>query len=81
MVCATGGVQGMLFAGADGHEFPGLIDLVDFKWLMAGEGHVVHLERLQSDRAYALQCLQRGLGARCEPLRFSAQRLLGVLRS
>jgi hypothetical protein len=71
----------MSFAGADGQEFPGLIDLVDFKWLMAGEGHIVHLERLQSDPVYALQCLQRGLVAQCEPLRFSARRLLGVLRS
>jgi hypothetical protein len=71
----------MSFAGVDVHGFPGLIDLVDFKWLMAGEGHVVHLERLQSDPAYALQCLQRGLVAQCEPLRFSAQRLLGVLRA
>jgi hypothetical protein len=71
----------MLFAGADGQEFPGLIDLVDFKWMMAGEGHVVHLERLQSDPVYALQCLQRGLAARCEPLRLSAQRLIGALRS
>ena len=71
----------MLFAGTDGQGFPGLIDLVDFKWLMAGEGHVVHLERLQSDHGYALQCLQRGLATRCEPLRFSAERLLGALRS
>jgi hypothetical protein len=49
--------------------------------MMAGEGHIVHLERLQSDPAYALQCLQRGLAARCEPLRLSAQRLIGALRS
>jgi hypothetical protein len=34
-----------------------LIEYVDFKWLMFAEGHQVHLERLQADRAYARCCL------------------------
>ena len=30
-----------------------LVDLVDFKWLMAHEGYAVHVERLQQDPVYA----------------------------
>jgi hypothetical protein len=30
-----------------------LLDIVDFKWLMAHEGHAVHVERLQDDGDYA----------------------------
>ena len=30
-----------------------LVDIIDFKWLMIGEGHHVHVERLQRDPAYA----------------------------
>jgi hypothetical protein len=35
-----------------------LVEIVDFKWLLAAEGRHVHVERLQSDDAYAMQCLQ-----------------------
>ncbi|MFO1220288.1 MAG: hypothetical protein U1E89_18150 [Burkholderiaceae bacterium] len=63
----------MVFATVDG--FPTLTDLVDFKWLMAAEGHAVHLERLQSDGAYARECLSRAAGARSQTLRWSAARL------
>lgn len=65
----------MLFAGTEGPEFPALIDLVDFKWLMAAEGHRVHLERLQRERGYALSCLQAALASRGETLRRCALRL------
>jgi len=34
-----------------------LVDIIDFKWLMAHEGHAVHVERLQQDADYALHCL------------------------
>lgn len=30
-----------------------LIEIIELKWLMAGEGLRVHVERLQSDAAYA----------------------------
>ncbi|MBL8342953.1 MAG: hypothetical protein JNL30_15910 [Rubrivivax sp.] len=30
-----------------------LIDIVDLKWLLAGEGVHLHVERLQRDEAYA----------------------------
>jgi len=37
-----------------------LVDLVAFKWLMAGRGWWVDLPRLERDPAYALICAQRG---------------------
>jgi hypothetical protein len=33
----------------------GLVELVDFKWLMTAEGHAVNVERLRRDAAYAQQ--------------------------
>lgn len=69
--------EGIVFAVVEG--FPSLIDLVDFKWLMAAEGHSVHLERLQSDDTYARACLQRALAGRGETLRWCAARLDTVL--
>jgi predicted DNA-binding protein (UPF0251 family) len=40
------------------HEALRLVDIVELKWLLAGEGLHVHVERLQSDPDYARQCLQ-----------------------
>ena len=34
-----------------------LVDIIEFKWLMSGEGHRIHVERLQSDPVYARECL------------------------
>ena len=34
-----------------------LVDIVDLKWMLAGEGLHVHVEKLQSDPGYAQQCL------------------------
>jgi hypothetical protein len=56
-------------------------DIVDFKWLMAGLGHHVHAQRLQTDRAYASDCLALAAASRLDPLRRTARRLacgLGV---
>jgi hypothetical protein len=36
-----------------------LVDIIDFKWLMAKDGLHVHVERLQNDPAYALDCLNQ----------------------
>ncbi|HMM84544.1 hypothetical protein [Azohydromonas sp.] len=58
---------------------PDLLDWVDFKWLMATEGHSVHLERLQADRRYALHCLQLGAGSSCATLRARSRSLLAAL--
>jgi hypothetical protein len=56
-----------------------LLDLIDFKWLMAAEGRRVHVERLQSDRGYAEDCLRSALQSRCEPLRHRATQLLELM--
>ncbi len=56
-----------------------LLEWVDFKWLMAAEGHAVHLERLQSDRDYARRCLALGVASRCATLRERSRRLLASL--
>jgi hypothetical protein len=39
------------------HAAVALVDVVGFKWLMAHEGHGVHVERLQRDADYARECL------------------------
>jgi hypothetical protein len=58
---------------------PALVDIIDFKWLMAAEGHRVHVERLQSDRGYARQCLALACGSRTDALREVARRLLAAI--
>lgn len=57
----------------------GLIDIIDFKWLMAGDGHRVHVERLQDDPAYASACLALGAASRIPALRVSTRRLATLL--
>jgi hypothetical protein len=54
------------------------LDLVDFKWLMAGVGWWVDLSRLQSDRAYVDECLQRALGSGSWLLQKRSMELLGL---
>jgi len=34
-----------------------LVDIVELKWMLAGQGLHVHVERLQSDPNYARECL------------------------
>lgn len=34
-----------------------LVDIIDLKWLLAGDGHRVHVERLLGDDDYARCCL------------------------
>ena len=38
-----------------------VLDLVDFKWLMAGRGWHIDVSRLHRDSAYAARCIERGL--------------------
>ncbi|MEK8051805.1 hypothetical protein AACH10_16255 [Ideonella sp. DXS22W] len=56
-----------------------LVDIIDFKWLMAGAGLDVHVERMQADRAYACACLARGAASRVTLLQDTALRLAGTL--
>ena len=52
-----------------------LVDIVDLKWMLAGEGMHVHVEKLQSDPGYAQQCLLAAEGSRNPTLRQAATRL------
>jgi len=54
------------------------LNLVDFKWLMAGMGWWVDLSRLQSDKAYIDECLQRALTSDSELLRKRSVEMLGL---
>jgi hypothetical protein len=62
-------------------EYDAFLNLVDFKWLMAGVGWRVNLSRLQSDGAYIDECLQRALRSDSELLRERSVELLGLRRS
>ena len=52
-----------------------LVAVIDFKWLMAGAGHRVHVERMQVDRDYATACLALGAASGIDVLRASTRRL------
>ena len=54
------------------------LNLVDFKWLMAGVGWWVDLSRLQNDGVYIDECLQRALRSDSELLRKRSVELLGL---
>ena len=56
-----------------------LVEIIDFKWLMAGDGHRVHVERLQTDRDYVCACLALAAGSRVQALRDTAARLAHTL--
>ena len=57
-----------------------LVTIIDFKWLMAGDGHRVHVERLQDDRDYACTCLALGAASRIGVLRDCTRKLAGALQ-
>lgn len=55
------------------------LNLVDFKWLMAGLGWWIDLSRLQRDTAYAGECVQHGLTSGSRLLRQRSLELLPLL--
>jgi hypothetical protein len=57
-----------------------LVDLVDFKWLMAGEGHHIDVGRLQNDVPYARGCLALAGGSTSAVMRRVASQLGRALR-
>ena len=69
--------------GVSTHEYQALklIDVVDFKWLMAHEGHHVQVERLENDRNYACQCFALAAVSPVGALQRAAQRLAAQLGS
>lgn len=56
-----------------------LVDIIDFKWLMARDGVHVHVERLQTDRAYAAAVLASAAASPCDTVRAAALRLQALL--
>lgn len=52
-----------------------LVAIVELKWMLAGEGVHVHVERLQSDAAYARQCLAAADKSANASIRKVAQRI------
>lgn len=61
-----------------------LVEIIELKWLLAGEGVHLHVERLQSDREYARLALDRAAASPNASLREMAARLrarLGITSS
>jgi hypothetical protein len=56
-----------------------LLNLVSFKWLMAGRGWSVNLSRLQQDPGYVRSCAQRGLDSGHDLLHARSAELLAAL--
>jgi hypothetical protein len=56
-----------------------LVAIIDFKWLLASEGLHVHVERLQRDRPYALECLAHAAASPCDAVRAAGLRLRKAL--
>jgi hypothetical protein len=52
-----------------------LVEIIELKWLLAGEGFHLHVERLQTDRDYARQALDRAGSSPNGALRETAARL------
>ena len=57
-----------------------LVEIIELKWLMAGEGLRVHVERLQAEPAYALQTLDLAETSSQTALRLLAGRLRSKLQ-
>ena len=52
-----------------------LVESIELKWLLAGEGVRIHVERLQKDPAYALRVLDEAAASASPALRAAALRL------
>jgi hypothetical protein len=52
-----------------------LVEIVELKWLLAGEGLRLHVERLQSDPEYARRILDLAEASKNEALRAAAARV------
>lgn len=57
-----------------------LVEIIDLKWLLAGEGLHLHVERLQKDAAYARGILSAAAESRNQALRAVAERVRKLLR-
>ena len=52
-----------------------LVEIIELKWLLAGYGIRLHVERLQSDREYARGVLDQAVATRNATVRAAAERL------
>lgn len=66
--------------GAFEPDSQALVEIIELKWLLAGEGFHVHVERLQTDRDYARQALHRAQASPNAALRETAARLRNKLQ-
>ncbi len=62
------------------NEALALVEIIDLKWLLAGEGLHLHVERLQKDPAYARGILDAAALSRSPALRAVAVRVRKLLR-
>ena len=62
-------------SSASEHGVLGLVEIVELKWLLSGEGMHVHVEKLQADPAYACRCLEAAERSANPALRQLALRL------
>lgn len=56
-----------------------LVEIIELKWLLTGHGVPLHVERLQTDRQYALATLARAAQVPSPALQAAAARLRGLL--
>ena len=60
----------------DAPESPlALVDIIELKWLLAGEGIYIHVEKLQQDAGYAQRALDQASASASPTLRAAALRL------
>ncbi len=52
-----------------------LVEIVELKWLLAGEGLHLHVERLQNDPEYARRILALAAASPNQALRAAAERV------
>jgi hypothetical protein len=52
-----------------------LVEIVELKWLLAGEGLHLHVERMQADREYARRILDTADASSNQALRAAAARV------
>ena len=56
-----------------------LVEIIELKWLLAGEGIYIHVERLQKDPEYAKRALEHAAASASPALRAVALRLVARL--
>ncbi len=54
---------------------PSLVEIIELKWLLAGEGMHLHVERLTTDTDYARAALRRAEASANPALRETASRV------